>query len=47
MAPENPALYQTLQFLKIMPRINTDEIIKEFGDWRNFSIFYYRYYSMP
>lgn len=30
-------LYQTLQFLKNMPRINTDEIVKEFGDWRNFS----------
>ncbi|MCM1387904.1 MAG: zeta toxin family protein [Bacillus sp. (in: Bacteria)] len=28
-------LYQTLQSLQDMPRINTDEIVKEFGDWRN------------
>lgn len=28
-------LYQTLQSLQDMPRINTDEILREFGDWRN------------
>ena len=30
-------LYQTLGFLKNMPRVNTDEIVREFGDWRNIS----------
>lgn len=28
-------LYQTLSNLQNMPRVNTDEILKEFGDWRN------------
>lgn len=28
-------LYQTLQSLQNMPRVNTDEILREFGDWRN------------
>lgn len=28
-------LYQTLPNLQNMPRVNTDEILKEFGDWRN------------
>lgn len=28
-------LYQTLQSLQTMPRVNTDEILREFGDWRN------------
>ena len=28
-------LYQTLDFTKNMLRINTDEIVREFGDWRN------------
>ncbi len=28
-------LYQTLESLKNMPRINTDEIVKSFGDWQN------------
>ncbi len=28
-------LYQSLQSLRNMPRINTDEILKEFGDWHN------------
>ena len=30
-------LYQMQETLKNMPRINTDEILKEFGDWRNIS----------
>lgn len=30
-------LYQILPSLKDMPRVNTDEIVKEFGDWRNIS----------
>lgn len=30
-------LYQSLQSLQNMPRVNTDEILKEFGDWRNAS----------
>ena len=30
-------LYQTLESLKNMPRINTDEIIKSFGNWQNMS----------
>lgn len=28
-------LYQTLDSLKNIERINTDEIVREFGDWRN------------
>lgn len=28
-------LYQTLQSLRNMPRVNTDEIVRGFGDWRN------------
>jgi predicted ABC-type ATPase len=28
-------LYQTLDFLQNMPRINTDEIVRSFGDWKN------------
>lgn len=28
-------LYQTLQTLQNIPRVNSDEILKEFGDWRN------------
>ena len=28
-------LYQTLESLKDMPRINTDEIVKSFGNWQN------------
>lgn len=28
-------LYRTLPTLQEMPRVNTDEILKEFGDWRN------------
>lgn len=28
-------LYQTLRSLQSMPRVNTDEILREFGDWRN------------
>jgi len=28
-------LYQSLQSLQDMPRVNTDEILREFGDWRN------------
>ena len=30
-------LYQSLQSLQSMPRVNTDEILREFGDWRNMS----------
>ena len=30
-------LYQTTQGLKTMKRVNTDEIVKEIGDWRNLS----------
>ena len=30
-------LYQSLQSLQDMPRVNTDEILREFGDWRNIS----------
>lgn len=29
-------LYQILESLKGMPRVNTDEIVREIGDWRNF-----------
>jgi len=28
-------LYQTLTSLADIPRVNTDEIVKKFGDWRN------------
>lgn len=28
-------LYQSLQCLHDMPRVNTDEILREFGDWRD------------
>lgn len=28
-------LYQSLQSLHDIQRVNTDEILKEFGDWRN------------
>ena len=28
-------LYQSLQSLQGMPRVNTDEILREFGDWRD------------
>ena len=28
-------LYQTLQSLQDMPRVNTDVILKEFGNWKN------------
>lgn len=28
-------LYQTLHFMQGMKRVNTDEILREFGDWRN------------
>jgi predicted ABC-type ATPase len=30
-------LYQTTQGLKTMKRVNTDELVKEIGDWRNLS----------
>lgn len=30
-------LYKTLEYLEDMPRVNTDEIVREFGDWRNIS----------
>ena len=30
-------LYQSLPSLRDMPRVNTDEILREFGDWRNIS----------
>ncbi len=30
-------LYQTLPNMQNMPRVNTDEILREFGDWRNLS----------
>lgn len=30
-------LYQTLESLKDMPRVNTDEIVRSFGDWKNTS----------
>ena len=30
-------LYQTLESLKNMPRINTDEIVRSFGNWQNIS----------
>lgn len=28
-------LYQSLQSLQSMPRVNSDEILREFGDWRD------------
>lgn len=28
-------LYRSLQSLRDMPRVNADEILREFGDWRN------------
>lgn len=28
-------LYRTTHYQNTMPRINTDEILREFGDWRN------------
>lgn len=28
-------LYQTIDSLKNMPRVNSDEIVREFGNWRN------------
>ena len=28
-------LYQSLDYLKSMDRVNTDEIVKEFGVWKN------------
>lgn len=30
-------LYQTYDNLKSLPRVNVDEIVREIGDWRNFS----------
>lgn len=31
-------LYETLDSLKNMPRVNTDEIVKEMGDWKDTSV---------
>ncbi len=28
-------LYQSLQSLHDIPTVNTDEILRDFGDWRN------------
>ena len=28
-------LYQTTKYKEYMPRVNTDEILRSFGDWRN------------
>lgn len=28
-------MYQTLHSLQKIPRVNTDEILREFGNWRN------------
>ena len=28
-------LYQTLDSLRMMERVNTDEIVRSFGDWKN------------
>lgn len=28
-------LYQSSQSLQDMPRVNTDEILRDFGNWRN------------
>ena len=30
-------LYRTTRYKNSMPGINTDEILREFGDWRNTS----------
>lgn len=30
-------LYRTTHYQDMMPRVNTDEILREFGDWRNTS----------
>ena len=30
-------LYMTTHYKDMMPRVNTDEILREFGDWRNTS----------
>lgn len=30
-------LFHVLDELKDMPRVNTDEIVKQFGDWNNIS----------
>lgn len=30
-------LYQTIESLKGIPRVNVDEIVREIGDWQNFS----------
>lgn len=30
-------LFHVLEELKDMPRVNTDEIVKQFGDWNNSS----------
>ena len=30
-------LFHVLDELKDMPRVNTDEIVKQFGDWKNIS----------
>ena len=32
---DKSTLYQSLQSLQSMPRVNTDEILREFGDWRD------------
>ena len=31
----NSTLYQTLDSLKGMKRVNTDEIVRSFGNWKN------------
>ena len=33
-------LYQTLDSLKGMKRVNTDEIVRSFGNWKNPIIFF-------
>ena len=30
-------LYQTIESLKGIPRVNVDEIVREIGNWQNFS----------
>ena len=30
-------LYRTTHYQDVMPRVNTDDILREFGDWRNTS----------
>lgn len=32
---DRSTLYQSIQSLHDMPRVNTDEILREIGDWRN------------